>query len=246
MLSAATREVATWNFEFSASANQLLSKCLLELDTVFNVSASPASASIQTGKYGTELTFDADFVVSGAIAIPETQQRWDDHGPGNRSSSSRRVVYRVTFRDPAMIPLQNHNGPPARFASETPAEIAEGKSGYVSTPIEGATLLALPPKPISNCVLALENLCAADKKVGPVACGECAGWHTAALNTSDVHCTNTQIQSWCTTADRSCKQPSDGKPRCPPGQCDITGHCQVPVPVSECSTRGYWLELTMK
>jgi hypothetical protein len=251
MLSAATREVATWNFEFSASANVLLSKCLLELDTVFNVSASPASASIQTGTYGTDLAFDADFVLSGAIAIPETQQhilheKQDSSGVGSRSRFSRRVVYRVTFRDPAVIPVQNQNGAPARFTSVTPAEIVEGKLGYVSTPIEGATLLLLPPTPISNCSFTLEHLCAADKEVGAVACGECAGAHAAALHASDAHCSNTQIQSWCMATANRCKQPSDGKPRCPQGQCDIAGHCKVPVPESECSTRGYWLEMTTK
>ena len=194
MLSAATREVATWNFEFSTSANVLLSKCLLELDTVFDVSASPASASIQTGMYGTELAFDADFVLSGAIALPETQQtqqRLDSGGAGDSSPFSRRVVYRVTFRDPAMIPVQNENGAPARFASGTPTEIAEGKLGYVSTPLPGATLRVLPSAPVP------------------------------------------------------CKQPSDGKPRCPVGQCDIGGHCRVPgrAQALECSNRGYWLEL---
>ena len=251
MLSTATREVATWNFEFSASANVLLSKCLLELDTVFNVSASPASASIQTGTYGTDLAFDADFVVSGAIAVPESQQhvlhdRRNSSVIEPRSRSSRRVVYRVTFRDPAVIPVQNQNGALARFTSVTPAEIAEGKLGYVSTPIEGATLLLLPPTPISKCIIALEQLCVADKQVGAVACGECAGSHAAALHTPDVHCSDTQIQSWCTAPTNLCKQPSDGKPPCPPGQCDIAGHCRVPVPESECSTRGYWLELVTK
>lgn len=103
MLSAATREVATWNFEFSTSANVLLGQCMTELDTVFDVAVSPSSASIQTGMYGTELAFDSDFVVSGAIASPE---------PGSAAALAgmKRTVYRVTFRDPAVVPVQNSNG----------------------------------------------------------------------------------------------------------------------------------------
>ena len=221
MLSTATREIATWNFEFSASANLLLSRCLHELDAVFNVSASPSSRSIQDpGTYGTELRFDADFVVSGAIAVPAEPPPprrmipWSNHqshpvgrpsaGGGGASSSSAaaaaaaqrrhadRVVYRVTFRDPATVPVQNQNGAPAQFVAENAAEIEEGKLGFVMTPIPGATLLVLPP----------------------------------------------------TTPPGGCKQPSDGKPRCPAGQCDIAGHCRVPEPASACSTRGYWLEMT--
>lgn len=103
MLSAATREVATWNFEFSTSANVLLGNCLSELDSAFNVAVSPSSESIQTGTYGTELSFDADYVLSGAIASPE---------PGSAAALAgmKRTVYRVTFRDPAVIPVQNTNG----------------------------------------------------------------------------------------------------------------------------------------
>eukprot|EP01047_Picozoa_sp_COSAG01_P065764 COSAG01_NODE_8942_length_2608_cov_1.475887_2_plen_227_part_00 len=219
MLSTATREIATWNFEFSASANLLLSRCLHELDAVFNVSASPSSRSIQAGTYGTELRFDADFVVSGAIAVPAEpppptpprripwrsggDHQWHPGRPSTGGSSSAaaaaaqrrhadRVVYRVTFRDPATVPVQNQNGALAHFVAETAAEIEEGKLGFVSTPIPGATLLVLPP----------------------------------------------------TTPPGGCKQPSDGKPRCPAGQCDIAGHCRVPEPASACSTRGYWLEMT--
>jgi hypothetical protein len=103
MLSAATREVATWNFEFSASANVLLGQCLSELDAVFDVAVSPSSLSIQAGAYGTELSFDSDFVVSGAIAGPE-------RGSAVALASRKRTVYRVTFRDPAVIPVQNTNG----------------------------------------------------------------------------------------------------------------------------------------
>ena len=103
MLSTATREVATWNFEFSASANILLGTCMTELDSVFDVAVSPSSTSIQSGQYGTELAFDADFVVSGAIANPE---------PGSAAAwaGRNRSVYRVTFRDPAVIPVQNIHG----------------------------------------------------------------------------------------------------------------------------------------
>jgi hypothetical protein len=103
MLSTATREVATWNFEFSTSANVLLGDCLSELDSVFDVAVSPSSQSIQTGRYGTELRFDSDYVISGAIASPE---------PGSPAAfaARKRTVYRVTFRDPEVIPVQNING----------------------------------------------------------------------------------------------------------------------------------------
>ena len=103
MLSTATRELATWNFEFSTSANVLLGSCLAELDSVFDVAVSPASESVQAGAYGTELSFDADYVVSGAIAAPES-------GSAAAMAGRRRMVYRVTFRDPAVIPVENSNG----------------------------------------------------------------------------------------------------------------------------------------
>ena len=94
---------ATWNFEFSTSANVLLGQCMSELDSVFDVAVSPSSGSIQTGIYGTQLAFDSDYVVSGAIASPEP-------GSAAELAGMRRTVYRVTFRDPAVIPVQNTNG----------------------------------------------------------------------------------------------------------------------------------------
>ena len=129
MLSAATRHVATWNFEFSASANLLLSACLSELDEVFDVDTSTESVSIEKGPFGSEIRFGASFVVSGAVAL------------NHAADGTVRTVYRVTFRNPAVLPVDPVAGSPASFSVSTAAEIKEGKLGFVGTPIVGATLL---------------------------------------------------------------------------------------------------------
>jgi hypothetical protein len=117
VLSAATRQIATWNFEFSASANMLLSACLDELDQVVDQNPAP----IVSGKSGPVVSFDQSFLLSGVVL------------PGGR------IVHRVTFRDPNVKPLSPTGA--ARFAATTAKQIAQGKSGFIHEPVVGGVLV---------------------------------------------------------------------------------------------------------
>lgn len=113
--------MATWNFEFSADANILLSKCLHELDEVINTDpVVPLSAA---GQFGVPVEMDAPFLVSGV-----------ELNDGSR-------IYRVTFRDPNVAPLTMAAGAPARFTITSQALIAEGKPGFQYEPVPGGTMV---------------------------------------------------------------------------------------------------------
>lgn len=121
VVSTGTKQVATWNFEFSADANILLSKCLHELDQVISADhVTPLSAA---GQFGVPVEMDAPFLVSGV---------------GLSGGSS---VYRVTFRNPLVKPLSTTAGAPARFSVTSTDLVAEGKPGFQYEPVPGAKMM---------------------------------------------------------------------------------------------------------
>jgi hypothetical protein len=125
VVSIATREVATWNFEYSAEANLLLSNCLHELDSVIRVRAQQVPASTPS-RFGAPIALDTPYLVLGVV-LPS----------GHR-------VYRVSFRSPLVQPVSGaaSGDTTARFTDRSADLIADGKPGFAYEPVGGGRLVS--------------------------------------------------------------------------------------------------------